>query len=231
MASAARDPAVRLRTRGGTLECRVTGEGEPGIVLFNGSGMTLDTWDAMQPGLEGLGTVFAWNRFGVDSSESDRDLHTGALVAASLRELLNYAAMPVPCVLVAHSVGALHAQLFARLHPTAVAGLLLVEPTPADDASAATRIDEFSRALSKVQGVPAARFEDNLRAELRGLPVLQAELRAAPAMPGVPVVEVSGTGSHFPHMKEPQAVLDALRRLLAGIRAGQWNALADTLGG
>src|SRR5688572_10391545 len=111
----------------------LSGDGRPAILLFSGAGMTLQSWQALYPDVERLGTVFGWNRFGMQGSDPPRDRQTGAVVLGSLRELLGYAGVEPPYVLVAHSLGGLFANLFARLHPAETAGVLLVEATHPDD--------------------------------------------------------------------------------------------------
>ena len=63
------------------------------------------------------------------SANHRANLESGAVVIASLRELLRYAGLQPPYVLVGHSIGGLYANLFARLYPAEVAGVLFVEAT------------------------------------------------------------------------------------------------------
>ncbi|HWI80144.1 MAG TPA: hypothetical protein VNS31_13150, partial [Ramlibacter sp.] len=93
---------TRLQTRAGALEYVVSGQGPPSIVLLNGAGVTLEGWRGLYPAIEQVGTVFAWNRFGVRGSDAPRLAQSGAVVLASLRELLGYAGLQPPYVLVAH---------------------------------------------------------------------------------------------------------------------------------
>jgi pimeloyl-ACP methyl ester carboxylesterase len=94
-------------------------------VLFNGAGMSLQGWQPLYPEIEKLGRVFGWNRFGMQGSDAPRERQTGARVLGSLRELLGYVAIAPPYVLVAHSLGGLFANLYARLYPEEVAGVLV----------------------------------------------------------------------------------------------------------
>lgn len=206
----------RLRTRAGTLECEVAGHGSPAIVLFNGAGMTMDSWRHLHPRLASLGRVFAWNRFGIEGSDSPRRPQTGAVVVASLRELMSYAAVEPPYVLVGHSLGALYASLFARLHPSEVAGALFIAPSWGADAGTLQRNEpNFARALVKVQDVDAAVFDENLHAEIDALAQLPQELEAAGEFPPVPFAQIGNdAGGHFPQIKDPSLVLGELAALL-----------------
>jgi pimeloyl-ACP methyl ester carboxylesterase len=183
----------RLQTRAGTLEYVVSGEGTPVIVLLNGAGMTLEGWRALYPDVERLGTVFAWNRFGVKDSDSPRLAQTGAVVVASLRELLRYAGLHPPYVLVGHSIGGLYANLFARLHPSEVAGLLFIEAThPRDQEMLQEHKTRLGRTLEKVLALPQWLFRANLHSEIEAVPQTVDEIAAAGPFPPVPVSVVTG---------------------------------------
>src|SRR5687767_8892541 len=93
-------PPIRaLQTRTGRLTCIVSGEGRPTILLFNGAGVSLEGWRALYPAIEQCGTVFGWNRFGLQGSDPPRQRQTGAVVVGSLRELLGHAGLSPPYVL------------------------------------------------------------------------------------------------------------------------------------
>ena len=109
-------PAIRaLQTRSGRLSYILSGSGDPPIVLFSGAGLSLQGWEPLYPAIENMGTVLAWNRFGMQGSDPPVQRQTGTVVLASLRELLGYSGLNEPYVLVAHSLGGLFANLYARL--------------------------------------------------------------------------------------------------------------------
>lgn len=199
----------RLQTRCGALEYVVSGAGEPGIVLFNGAGAALAGWRALYPRIESLGTVLAWNRFGMEGSDTLERVQSGALVVAAVRELMSYAGVKPPVVLVGHSLGGLYANLFARLHPGEVAGVLFLEAThPADHE--VLRMDEaqLAKALRKVTSVPAWVFRDNLHAEVEAVGHVVEEVDAAGPFPPVPVAVITG-GLHPPGAIMDEAALEA----------------------
>jgi pimeloyl-ACP methyl ester carboxylesterase len=187
-------PPIRaLQTRSGRLGFIVSGEGAPTMLLFNGAGVPLDGWRAMYPDIEALGTVFAWNRFGLQGSDAPAPLQSGALVIASLRQLLKYAGLKPPFVVVAHSLGGLYANLYARLHPRDVAGVLFLEAAhPADQPLLEKHRKHVVRGLEKVTGLPQPMFEPNLQAELDAAEETVREIEAAGAFPAVPLRVVSG---------------------------------------
>lgn len=244
-ASVALPPPRKLQTRCGLLEYAVSGNGPARIVLFSGAGMMLESWAALYPRIEELGTVLAWNRFGLEGSGAPRKPQSGAVVVAAVRELLSYAALEPPYVLVGHSVGGLYVNLFARLHPQDVTGVLMIDAMHPGDARAG-QVDEASveRSLAKVQHVPPLVIECNLHSEVHALDRIASEIGAAGPFPAVPLTVVSSASSkhmgrqrelaalspasehviaqhsgHFPQLTEPQLVADALQRLVRRARS------------
>ncbi|HEY0823547.1 MAG TPA: alpha/beta fold hydrolase [Ramlibacter sp.] len=186
-------PIQALQTRAGRLTYVVSGQGSPAILLFNGAGMSLEGWRPLYPEIEQLGTVFAWNRFGMQGSDAPGARQTGAVVIGSLRELLGYAGVQPPYVLVAHSLGGLFANLFARLYPQEVAGVLLLEATHPDDQDALKKHEEqMVRSLGKLQELPQLFLEANVQAELGCAGETAREIAAAGEFPPVPLRVVTG---------------------------------------
>ncbi|HSH91333.1 MAG TPA: alpha/beta hydrolase [Ramlibacter sp.] len=184
----------RLQTRAGALEYSVSGDGPAHIVLLNGAGVTLEGWRALYPGIEDIGTVFALNRFGVRGSDAPQLPQTGAVVVASLRELLTYAGLKPPYLLVGHSLGGLYANLFARLYPQEVAGVLFIEAThPLDDEEELQEQEpQLTRALSKMFSLPQWLFRDNLHSEINAVTHTVQEVESAGPFPPIPVTVITG---------------------------------------
>jgi pimeloyl-ACP methyl ester carboxylesterase len=204
-------PKRRLQTRAGALEYVMSGAGRPSIVLLNGAGVTLEGWRGLYPAIEQFGTVFAWNRFGVKGSDAPRLAQTGAVVVASLRELLAYAGLQPPYVLVAHSLGGLYANLFARLYPREISAVLFLEAThPNDQEVLKPRETQLTRALTKVLSLPQWLFRANLHSEIRSVDRIVHEVTVAGPFPAIPVAVVSG-GSHPPKWLMTPAAQQARR--------------------
>lgn len=169
------------------------GEGEPAVVLLSGAGMGIDSWFKVLAGVATMTTVIAYDRLGVGRSERPAVAQTGAIIIATLRELLSQAGVVPPYIVVAHSLGGLHAELFARLHSAEVAGMVLVEAASPEEAAAPPTPGLVARAIG---GASAA--IDRLRGRPRGLDEVDVvedtvrQLRAALAFPGIPLVVVSG---------------------------------------
>jgi pimeloyl-ACP methyl ester carboxylesterase len=129
----------------------------------------------------------------VKGSDQPRLAQSGAVVIASLRELLAYAGMRPPYLLLAHSLGGLYANLFARLHPREVSGVLFLEAThPADQEALGSREGQLARALAKVLFLPQWLFRANLHAEIEAFERVVVETASAGPFPPIPVAVVSG---------------------------------------
>jgi pimeloyl-ACP methyl ester carboxylesterase len=186
-------PLQQVRCGDETLACSVSGGGAPTLVLLNGSGGTHEAWARLHAGLAGLGTVVAYDRPGVGRSPAPVRPQTGAAVVETLRRLLAQLEVPRPYVLVAHSFGGLHAQLFARLHPGEIGGVVLLDATapedvlllPAHRGALARALDATSRALSFLRSGDPDHEVSRERETV-------AQLAAAPPFPPVPLHVVSG---------------------------------------
>ncbi|NUT56634.1 MAG: alpha/beta hydrolase [Thermoleophilia bacterium] len=102
------------------------GEGAPAVVLFNGQGERTPSWAWIQRTVSSSTRVCAFDRAGEGWS--------GGAVARDARQLtsdvqglLAAAHVPGPYVLAGHSVGGIHALLYAKHHPEQVAGLALLD--------------------------------------------------------------------------------------------------------
>lgn len=197
----------KLQTRSGVLEYVASGSGKPAIVLLNGAGVTLEGWRALYPMIEQAGTVFAWNRFGVKGSDAPRLRQTGAVVVASLRELLAYAGLQPPYVLVGHSLGGLYANLFARLYPSEVAGVLFLEAThPRDQEVLQQHKSQLTSALSRVFSLPQWLFRANVHAEIEWVAETVREVQAAGPFPAIPLRVITGAANPPKWLMSPAAL-------------------------
>lgn len=193
-----------------------SGQGRPSIVLINGAGGPLDGWYKLYPGIEALGTVFAYDRPGVGGSARPREPQYAETVVAQLRQLLQAAGVAPPFVLVGHSFGALHANLFARAFADEVAGVLFLEATAPDDITELKRFQSplqrgFIRLLDRIS--PRDPF-DEIRNELETV----RDIAEAPGFPPVPVTVLSGTRP-LPRLLVPRALVRERERTQLGLAA------------
>lgn len=175
---------------GQKLAYTVSGEGSPTIVLINGAGGPLEGWYKLYPDIEKLGTVVAYDRPGVGGSPRAVKPQTARTAVEMLRKLLGLAGVKRPWVLVAHSFGGLHANLFARLHPDEVAGVVFVEATSPEDVGMMK--SHQSSAQRVVNGLLNAFVKPDPNGEVEHEEETVEQIRTAPSFPDLPVVVLSG---------------------------------------
>lgn len=113
---------------GRALNLRCSGEGKPVVLLEAGGNADSSTWYRVQPGLAQHARVCAYDRAGYgfsDEGPMPRDLDANV---ADLHALVETANIPVPVLLVGHSLGSNIVRHYAQRHPQQVAGLVLVDP-------------------------------------------------------------------------------------------------------
>jgi len=218
-------PPIRaLQTRSGRLSFILSGTGVPPIVLFSGAGVSLQGWQPLYPGIEKLGTVLGWNRFGMQGSDAPPENQSGTVVLGSLRELLGYNGLQPPFVLVAHSLGGLFANLFARLYPDQVAGVLFLEAShPADEEALQRDESELVKSLGRVIPLPEVFFEPNLRAELACVEETLREIESAGPFPDVPLRVITGGLAPRGAQMSPGAVAARRANQQALARLSPWG--------
>lgn len=168
----------------------VAGKGAPAIVLINGAGGPLEGWYKLYPDIEKLGTVVAYDRPGVGRSPRATKPQTGRAVVSDLRRLLQEAGVKPPYLLVAHSFGGLHANLFARLHADEVSGVVFVEATAPEDVG--TMKEHQSGAQRVINGLLNAFAKPDPNGEVEHEKQTVDEIAAASPFPPVPVIVLSG---------------------------------------
>jgi pimeloyl-ACP methyl ester carboxylesterase len=186
-------PAKRISVQGRDLEYMVSGEGQPVIVLLNGAGVGLDAWSKLYPTIEHLGTVFAYSRLGDGRSDRPTEQQTGEVIVATLRALVAELRLPPPYVLVGHSLGGLYANLYARLFPNEVAGIVFLEASaPPDVVSIEAYQGAFQRRLERTMIALYRLFGKDPRRQQEEARETARQIATAGTFPDVPVVVVSG---------------------------------------
>jgi len=105
------------------------GSGSPTMVISSGLGASHAMWDRVLPSLRTLSRVCIYDRPGLGSSPARRgSSRTDAgQHATELAALLGEAGERGPFILVGHSYAGLIVRAFAAQHPSAVAGMLLLD--------------------------------------------------------------------------------------------------------
>lgn len=123
---------------GRTIRLSCEGRGNPVVVVDAGMGTAPvedPGWQRIAHRVGPITTVCLYDRAGLGASaKAPAGPRTSADSASDLRAALRAAHVPGPYLLVGHSIGGLHAQVFASRYPADTAGLVLVSSTHPDQA-------------------------------------------------------------------------------------------------
>ena len=124
-------PGQLVDVGGHKLHIHCLGTGSPTVVTENGLGSSSPDWSLVQPAVSQTTRICSYDRTGSGWSEAGPGPRTSHQISAELHTLLTNAGIAGPYVLVGHSAGGMHVQVYASQYPAEVAGLVLVDPTPA----------------------------------------------------------------------------------------------------
>jgi len=222
----------------------------PVVVFENGLGGHMEWWGKVLPALPTDTSYFAYNRPGTGKSAAVATPRDGEHIVEELRRGLLQQGMQPPYVLVGHSLGGLYMQLFARKYPKDVAGLVLVDSTHPKQIEGAGAMENQSlmvRGLAKalITGVAKDEFD---ALSLTGKQVLDVPmagnfpvyvLSAAEPMKETSELarfsnalrqdialmypnskQVWVDSGHAIPIEKPEAVVNAVRAVLAQVRIG-----------
>lgn len=111
------------------LDCKVIGAGKQVIVFENGLGGHYHDWHLVADEISSQATIVRYHRAGYADSISPCLQRTTSQIVDELNTLLEEIGIANEIILVGHSFGGLCVQHFARLHPTKVKGVVLIDST------------------------------------------------------------------------------------------------------
>jgi pimeloyl-ACP methyl ester carboxylesterase/ribosomal protein S18 acetylase RimI-like enzyme len=213
----------RIDVGGRYLHIVRAGTGSRTVILDAGGDSDSLVWRHVLPRIAAFAHVVAYDRAGLRQSEPGPLPRTARDAVDDLYAALIAADVPGPYVLVGHSMGGLHARLFASLHPAEIAGLVLVD-APHED-----MVDEWRGILpldTWEQFVRYTSYEGGDYAASR------AQIKAAPPLPNVPLVVLTARRGDYP-CGWPREGLDAIRVRLQGelprlVSHGQQHVIENT---
>lgn len=205
----------RLAVGGQVFRFSLSGQGSPTIVMLGGAGATLEGWIKLFPEIEAMGTVMTYDRPGVGGSGRPREPQMGTTVILQLRALLREIGARPPFLLVGHSFGGLHANLFARVYPEETCGVLFLEATAPDDVR---NMKRYRSSLQRaVTGLLDRVSPPDPNDEISNEAETVEEIAEAPPFPPIPVTVLSG-GKRLPRWmvsSEAQRERERNQQLLA----------------
>jgi pimeloyl-ACP methyl ester carboxylesterase len=104
------------------------GHGSPAVLLDSGLGDSSSSWREVQAELSKRTRVCSFDRAGYGFSDPANKPATAQAAVDDMSALMDQASLGTKIILVAHSLGGMHALLFAFEKPQRVAGMVLVDP-------------------------------------------------------------------------------------------------------
>jgi pimeloyl-ACP methyl ester carboxylesterase len=126
-----RPPGIMVDVDGQRLHVLCSGHGTPAVLLESGIAASSLSWSLVAPEVAAFTRVCAYDRAGLGWSDRSRRPRTVARMIADLHGVLASAETAGPYVLVGHSFGAFLVCAYATQHPSAIGGLVLLDP-PSD---------------------------------------------------------------------------------------------------
>jgi pimeloyl-ACP methyl ester carboxylesterase len=117
---------------GRRLNLRCLGTGQPTVMMESGLGDTSMAWRKVQGQIASFTQACSYDRAGLGFSDAARRPSTALNAADDLHRLAAAAGIQQPVVLVGHSIGGLYATVYAGLYGADVAGMVLVDPSFAE---------------------------------------------------------------------------------------------------
>lgn len=139
-----------LATTKGKLQYNISGNGKPNIILINGGSGPIEGWGKIITEISNSSSVFSYNRLGVTGSDKPKEPQDGITIIKTLREALTIIDFEPPFLLVGHSLGGLYANLYARLYPNEVAGVVFLESSHPKDLSLNEYQGKTVKSINKV---------------------------------------------------------------------------------
>ena len=178
----------RIDVGGHSLYYGCFGQGSPTVILEHGLGGDMGQWADVFAAIQPRTRVCGYDRANADGSDPVSGTRTAADSVADLHALLTKADIPGPYVLGGFSWGGLISQLYARTYPKDIAGLVLVDSNNAEEADT-----YWAAGLTPAQVAEDKKVTEGPNPEHVDILASFDLVRAAPAMPDVPLVVVSHT--------------------------------------
>ena len=195
---------IKMITQDGvTTEYALSSESGPTVVLLNGYRMPMSSWDKLYPEIQKRGRIFAYNRHGVGKTSPATNPQTGEEVIRSLENVLKALNLSPPYVFVAHSLGGIFLNLYARLKPNDVSAVVFVDSAHPDEIK---RQKEFKppwliRVMNDALKTIEVRFDKFRYSEDECVSDTLRKIEAAGSFPPIPVAVVTG-GKKMPFVPE-----------------------------
>jgi pimeloyl-ACP methyl ester carboxylesterase len=171
-----------FKANGRSLYIYCQGTGSPTIVLEGDAGQTVSVMAKLQTTLAARTTTCAYDRAGLSFSDRAPTPRTAKDVVGDLHALLAASAVPGPYLLVGNGFGGQFVQLYARMFPDQVVGVVAVDPMPPSP----PWLDEVSKVYTPQEYASEKSNYGGGNEESIDLVTSGEQLAAAPQPPDVP---------------------------------------------
>jgi len=192
------------------------GEGSPTVILESGSPfMTAGDWYGVQSRIAKVTHVCAYDRANVGSSDPAPTPRSVQQMADDLDALLTAAGIPGPYVLASGSFGPWVTRIYASDYPEQVAGLVLIDPGPAN-------LEARWKAVLPPK-LSARWIEDfwNNNPEEIDFAASETQLAAAKPLPAVPLIVLAHTPGQSAYLYPSGWPIDVLDPIWQELVANQ----------
>lgn len=184
----------QIETEDGSYTYYLSSGKSPTVVLESGLGDDMTSWEPIITELESFSRVFAYNRAGFSGSSSKNKIRNGKVIVNELRALLKRAELTPPYVLVGHSLGGTYMELYAKMYPSEVSGVVLVDPNSSKYPQAC-KIQklEFCDPPSGMPAWATLFYPSAVEGEINGFVTTHEQVNEIEDFPSVPLAVISAT--------------------------------------
>ncbi|UJF33356.1 alpha/beta fold hydrolase [Paenibacillus hexagrammi] len=183
----------KITTANGIFEYSLSVKEQPAIILINGGGGPIEGWYKVFHELAKENTVMAYNRLGIGGSSKPESPQHGGAIINSLKQLLDDIGLTPPYLLVGHSLGGLYANLFARMFPDQVSGIVLLEASHPQDLKINDTLPPQIRLLNRFLRIFDTFSPSRQWSETHYVAQTATQIEEAGPFPNKPLMVVSGT--------------------------------------
>ncbi len=188
--------AKKVNTRQGEFIYQLTGTSTPTVVFESGLSDDMQVWQSVTSVMDKKIQTFSYNRAGFTGSESYNSNRSGEVIVAELRETLKSLGLLPPYVLVGHSLGGAYMELYTRLHPEEVAGLVLIDPNSAKYPVLCAQAKlNYCDPPSDIPWWASLFLPDAVTGEIRGFAETHNQINAISSFPDIPVATLQAKSS------------------------------------
>jgi pimeloyl-ACP methyl ester carboxylesterase len=229
------------------LRMKCKGQGTPTVIVDAGMGeppIESQTWDKVIEVVAQSTRICIYDRAGLGSSEPPlKTPRTVADIAKDLNALLLKSKAQTPYVLVGHSIGGMNMRMYAELHPTNIAGIVLIDASHPDqwsmwrDALPVERPNELDSITKSRQHLTAQIENPSANPENLDLSTSASQVRNAKGFGDIPLIVLT----HSPNwrmvpdlpdelLKTLEAISQSLQRDLTSLSSVTTHRIADSAG-